>query len=108
MLFTALKELETGFIGESGLSTGHFREQRVEGSEEDLHFLGDLCALAFLVVLSINSLLLLLDELGLYAPFSIDRNTPDSVHTFSMANSSSALILISLAFSIASCLMNAT
>ena len=77
-----------------------------------VHLLCCLCTLALLLVLRINGLLLLLDELGLYLRHEhLERFPPDiSAHsrTFSIANSSSALTLISRAFSSASCLMNAT
>ena len=84
----------------------------------NVHLLRDLGALALLLVEGVDGLLFLLDQLRLCAtqPRSATiRGSRGScsicivwAHTFSIANSSSALTLISLAFSSASCLMNAT
>ena len=84
----------------------------------NVHLLRDLGALALLLVERVDSLLFLLDQLRLHAaqPHSVSvRVSLGSCsmcsvcrRTFSIANSSSALTLISLAFSSASCLINAT
>jgi len=81
--------------------------------EGDAHLASSLSTFDLLLECSINCLRLLADNLGL-----IDENNTGGEYnvqtavvdeqTFSIANSSSALTLISRAFSSASCLMNAT
>ncbi len=81
--------------------------------EDDAHLAGGISTLYLLLECSIDCLRLLADNLGL-----IDENNAGGEintqaaavdkQTFSIANSSSALTLISRAFSSASCLMNAT
>lgn len=76
----------------------------------DAHLLRDFGALALLLVLRIDRLLLLLHQFRLHrANIRVWAPTHKAeAPTFSIANSSSALTRISRAFSIASCLMNAT
>lgn len=87
------------------------------GDGSDRHFLSDFSAFAFLLKSSVNGLLFLLYKFGLgdlklkcvcVSELDIDIISDALLFTFSIANSSSALILISRAFSWASCLMNAT
>lgn len=75
------------------------------------HLKSDLGLFAFLLIARVDRLRLLSDDLCLRVPQIIELTAKFVVKlrcTFSIANSSSALTLISRAFSDASCLMNAT
>lgn len=82
-------------------------------TERNAHLASSLSALGLLLECSIDRLRLLADNLGLIGGNDTGgqyntRATVANKQTFSIANSSSALTLISRAFSSASCLMKAT
>ena len=121
LLFPVMQKSQTRLVRQIRLRTTcpslneHTSRQQDERRQTYVHLLRNLDSLAFLFVLRIDCFLFLLDELGLAGTnWSMSRVsdrlfTPRrEICTFSMANSSSALTLISRAFSRASCLMKAT